>query len=169
MNEVDKNALQIELPNLDATDALGQALAAAVEPGMTICLTGSLGAGKTRLMQAFSAAVGIPREEIVSPTFVLCRQYAGRSPRDGQRIDLRHLDAYRVEDEDAFLELGIEEMCAGEEVVCVEWGERYGDLLPHDRLNLTLNVIGESSRRADATAGGPVSRRVLDRLRQALG
>jgi tRNA threonylcarbamoyladenosine biosynthesis protein TsaE len=162
------DSLRIDLPNLGATDVLGQALAAAVEPGTTICLTGSLGAGKTRLMQAFGFALGIPREEIVSPTFVLCRQYAGRSPSNGQPLSVWHLDTYRVEDEDAFLELGIEEMCAGDDVVCVEWGERFGDLLPQDRLNLTLSVTGELSRTADATAGGPAARRVLERLRQAL-
>jgi tRNA threonylcarbamoyladenosine biosynthesis protein TsaE len=168
MSDADDDALSLELPDLAATDALGQALAAAVEPGTTICLTGSLGAGKTRLMQALGEALGIPREEIVSPTFVLCRQHAGRSPNDGAPIELRHLDAYRVGDDDAFLELGIEEMCAGDDVVCVEWGERFGDLLPKDRLNLTISVMGESSRRADATAGGVRSRRVLRRLREAL-
>ncbi|HEV7279704.1 MAG TPA: tRNA (adenosine(37)-N6)-threonylcarbamoyltransferase complex ATPase subunit type 1 TsaE [Pirellulaceae bacterium] len=168
MSAPNTDTLSLALPDLAATDALGQALAEAVEPGTTICLTGSLGAGKTRLMQALGVALGIPREEIVSPTFVLCRQHAGRSPREGVPLDLWHLDAYRVEDEDAFLELGIEEMCAGDDVVCVEWGERFGELLPKDRLNLTISVTGESSRRADASAGGSVSRRVLQRLRQAL-
>jgi tRNA threonylcarbamoyladenosine biosynthesis protein TsaE len=166
MSDTYSDAFSLDLPNLAATDALGQRLAAAVEPGTTICATGSLGAGKTRLMQAFGVALGIPREEIVSPTFVLCRQHAGRSPRDRAQLNLWHLDAYRVEDEDAFLELGIEEMCSGDDVVCVEWGERFGDLLPKDRLNLTISVTGESSRRADANAGGVLSRRVLQRLRQ---
>lgn len=167
MSAADGDVFLIELPDLDATDALGQALATAVEPGTTICLTGSLGAGKTRLMQAFGVALRIPREEIVSPTFVLCRQHEGRSPSDGRPLKLWHLDAYRVEDEDAFLELGIEEMCAGDDVVCVEWGERFGDLLPQDRLNLTLSVTGATSRAADATAGGPSARRVLQRLRKS--
>lgn len=168
MSPADRDTLRIDLPTLEATDALGHALAEAVEPGTTICLTGSLGAGKTRLMQAFSVALGVPREEVVSPTFVLCREYAGRSPSNDQSLPLWHLDAYRVEDEDAFLELGVEEMCAGEGVVCIEWGERFADLLPLDRLNVTLDVIGETSRSANATAGGPASRRVLARLRKAL-
>lgn len=168
MSESNSDALRIDLPDLQATDALGQALAVAIEPGTTICLTGSLGAGKTRLMQAFGDALGIPREEIVSPTFVLCRQYTGRSPSNGLPLSVWHLDTYRVEDEDAFLDLGIEEMCAGDDVVCVEWGERFGDLLPQDRLNLTLSVTGKSSRSADATASGPAARRVLEQLRQAL-
>lgn len=168
MSAEDLDRLRIDLPDVDATDALGRALATAVEPGTTICLTGSLGAGKTRLMQAFGTALGIPREEIVSPTFVLCRQYAGRTPAEGRPLDIWHLDAYRVDDEDAFLEIGIEEMCAGEGVVCIEWGERFAESLPLDRLNLTLGVTGETSRVADATAGGPPARKVLARLRQAL-
>lgn len=167
MSDSSDDAFSLDLPNLAATDALGERLAAAVEPGTTICLTGSLGAGKTRLMQALGVALGVPREEIVSPTFVLCRQHACHSPRDGALLNLWHLDVYRVEDDDAFLELGIEEMCAGDDVVCVEWGERFSDLLPKDRLNLTIHATGALSRRADLTAGGSVSRRVLQRLRQA--
>lgn len=162
LNEAD--SLRIDLPDLDATETLGQALARSVEPGTTIVLTGSLGAGKTRLMQAFATALGAPREEVVSPTFVLCRRYDARLPA-GEPIELFHLDAYRMEDEDEFLDLGIEEMSAGDGVVCVEWGERFAETLPADRLTLTISVTGETSRTVHIAAGGPLARRVLDRLR----
>ena len=59
------------------TERFGAALATTLPAGTTIALCGTLGAGKTRLVQAIAAACGVPREEVVSPTFVLCQQYCG--------------------------------------------------------------------------------------------
>lgn len=157
MNMESPADLIVELPDEGATEALGAALARAVRPGTTLTLSGSLGAGKTRLTQAFSEALGIAREEVVSPTFVLARRHAGR-------LGVWHLDAYRVDDEDAFLDLGIEEMCAGDDVVCIEWGERFAGCLPIDRLRIELDVTGPSSRRAAFFAGGPLTREIVERL-----
>src|SRR5262245_39032142 len=86
-----------------ATECLGAALAAALPAGVTVALCGTLGAGKTRLVQAIAAACGVPRDEVVSPTFVLCQQYHGSR-------EINHLDAYRIADEDEFRELGVEEL-----------------------------------------------------------
>ena len=76
-----------------ATAALGAALADVLPDGATVALCGTLGAGKTRLVQAMAEAMGIDRREVVSPTFVLIQQYQGRRT-------VYHIDAYRVRDED---------------------------------------------------------------------
>ena len=60
------------------TDRLGAALAELLPAGTVVALTGTLGAGKTRLVQAVAAASGIDRLQVTSPTFVLCQTYRGR-------------------------------------------------------------------------------------------
>ena len=70
----------------DDTQRLGAALAAVLPPGTTVALIGTLGAGKTRLVQALAEACGVPPATVVSPTFVLCQPYHGRRT-------LYHLDA----------------------------------------------------------------------------
>ncbi len=125
--------------NETATDRLGAALAAALLPGTTIALLGTLGAGKTRLVQAIAAASGVPREDVVSPTFVLCQQYAGSR-------SINHLDAYRLLDEDEFRELGAEELFASQAVTIIEWADRIADALPDDYIQIEIVVTGPTSR-----------------------
>jgi tRNA threonylcarbamoyladenosine biosynthesis protein TsaE len=123
-----------------ATDRLGAALAAALAPGTTVALCGTLGAGKTRLVQAIAAACGIPRDEVVSPTFVLHQQYRGSRK-------FNHLDAYRVRDEDEFRELGIDELLAGDAITIIEWADRVPGILPDDHVRIEIEVTGPTSRR----------------------
>src|SRR5207344_1160712 len=92
-----------EAADEDATTRLGAALAAVLPPGTTVALIGTLGAGKTRLVQAIAAACGVLRDEVVSPTFVVCQQYRGSRT-------INHVDAYRLKDEDEFRELGGDEL-----------------------------------------------------------
>src|SRR5437867_3196481 len=73
-----------------ATIALGNALSKALSNGSVVALIGTLGAGKTRLVQAFCEAEGIDPRDVVSPTFVLLHEYRG-----GQR-PIFHFDAYRL-------------------------------------------------------------------------
>ncbi|MGZ8437032.1 MAG: tRNA (adenosine(37)-N6)-threonylcarbamoyltransferase complex ATPase subunit type 1 TsaE, partial [Candidatus Limnocylindrales bacterium] len=63
----------------DATSALGRRLATAARPGDLVCLWGELGAGKTHLAKAFGAGLGVT-DTIVSPSFILMAEYAGRLP-----------------------------------------------------------------------------------------
>src|SRR5688500_2638347 len=91
------------LSNSEAdTERLGKALASVLPDPAIVALNGTLGAGKTRLVQALAVALGVDRHECISPTFVLIHEYAGRLP-------IYHFDAYRLRDEDEFLELGAEE------------------------------------------------------------
>ncbi len=140
------------------THRFGLALGRVASAGLTVALNGPLGAGKTRLVRAIVEGLdGAPRD-VSSPTFVLLQHYAAR-------LDVYHADAYRLNSEIEFLDLGPEEWLAGPAIVLVEWGERVANSLPKDRIDLEITVTGEFSRRFDLAAGGPLSGTLLDHLR----
>lgn len=147
----------VNLPDITATERLGRLLAELLPPGSVVVLSGTLGAGKTRLVQAVAAACGIDPADVTSPTFVLCRQYEGIR-------NIYHLDAYRLKDEDEFLELGPEELFSSGALVFIEWGERVEALLPSDRLEIALEVTGESSRNATFKSGGAAGQAVVESI-----
>jgi tRNA threonylcarbamoyladenosine biosynthesis protein TsaE len=145
-----------------ATDRLGAALAAVLPPGTTIALMGTLGAGKTRLVQAICAGLGVAREDVVSPTFVLCQRYDGTQT-------IHHLDAYRLKDEDEFRELGVEELYDSPGLTIIEWADRVADCLPEERLEIQIDVIGQTERRFTIRTVGERLVGVLAALHQACG
>ena len=122
------------------TVALGRALSSLLANGATVALIGNLGAGKTRLVQAFCAAEGIDSRDVVSPTFVLVHEYQGWRP-------VYHFDAYRLKDDDEFLALGPEEYFDGGGISFVEWADRVVDCLPRTRLEISIDVLGPTRRR----------------------
>ncbi len=143
------------------TERLGGALARSLPETLTIALQGTLGAGKTRLVQAVAGGLEIDPATVTSPTFVLCQHHFGRRT-------LYHLDAYRMKDLDEFLELGVEEYFAGPGITLIEWAERVAECLPEDRLDVSIEITGPASRRFDLHATGPVAAAVLEQLVQEL-
>lgn len=125
--------------NLSDTDRLGKALAAVLPCGTTIALCGTLGAGKTRLAQAIASACGVPPEQIVSPTFVLCQEYYGTRT-------IYHLDAYRLDSCQEFQQLGPEEFFQSSGLTLIEWADRVEECLPEQRLEIQIE-IGENDER----------------------
>ena len=123
------------------TTRLGQAIAATLSPGTVVGLIGTLGAGKTRLVQAVAAALGVPPGDVTSPTFVLVNEYKGG------RVPIFHFDTYRLKDEDEFLELGPDEYFDSHGLVFIEWADRVAQLLPEERLEIDMEVTGETQRR----------------------
>ncbi len=144
-----------------ATRHLGQALANVLPAGSTVALMGTLGAGKTRLVQAVAEAAGVPPGDVVSPTFVLMQEYHGR------RV-IYHFDAYRIPSEDEFLELGPDEYFEAGQWVFVEWADRVAQLLPRERLEIHFEVTGADSRRMELQAVGSRYETVLDQLQERL-
>jgi tRNA threonylcarbamoyladenosine biosynthesis protein TsaE len=110
---------------------LGQLLAA----GDLICLSGGLGAGKTALAAGIGKGWGA-LEPINSPTFVLVHEH--HRSRDGQC--LYHLDCYRLNSLDDAESAGIEDILAADDSVMIEWPEQIADLLPPERLWITLEL-----------------------------
>ncbi len=156
------NALIIDASTEADTARLGSLLAEVLPSGATIALCGTLGAGKTRLVQAVGAALGVPKGEVVSPTFVLIKEYRGRRP-------IYHIDAYRIRDDDEFLELGPDEYFEGRGIVFVEWADRVANCLPREYLRVDVEVTGRQSRRFAIRAVGPHSMPVVERLAALCG
>jgi tRNA threonylcarbamoyladenosine biosynthesis protein TsaE len=144
------------------TERLGQALAATLPQGTVVALIGTLGAGKTRLVQAVAAAMGVPAGEATSPTFVLVNEYRGRLP-------IYHIDAYRLRDEDEFRELGPEEYFESDGVTFIEWADRVEDCLPAERLEIRCEATGETERRFAILGTSPRMDGVVEEIRTALG
>ena len=133
------STLTLTARSLADTDVIGQALSNCLPDGSVVSLNGTLGAGKTRLTQALAVGCGIPVDLVVSPTFVLCRSYQGRR-------SLTHIDAYRIHDNDEFIELGIDEYFESSDITLIEWGERVAECLPPSRLRVTIDILGDDAR-----------------------
>jgi tRNA threonylcarbamoyladenosine biosynthesis protein TsaE len=144
------------------TERLGAALARALADGGVVSLSGPLGAGKTRLVQAIAAALGVDRADVVSPTFVLVHEYHGTRP-------IYHIDAYRLRDKDEFVALGVEEYFPTPNLVLIEWGERVSRCLPDDHLQVTIELGAGDERRFELSATGRRAAQSLARLRTELG
>ena len=141
------------------TETLGRMLGDVLTPGTVVALVGNLGAGKTRLVQAVAAALGVDRQDVNSPTFVLIQEYAGRLP-------LYHFDTYRLRDSDEFLELGADELMTSGGVCLVEWADRVADVLPRNVLRIEIEIAGPTARRFRFLGTGPKSDALVVRLRE---
>lgn len=134
--------------------ALGRRWGLALMPGLVFAVEGSLGAGKTRLAKGMASGLEIPPEEISSPTFGIIHCHEGRLP-------FFHLDAYRLKSSDEFVNLGGLDAFESGGVAFVEWASRLADLLPPDRIDVSIDVITPEERRVCLRAGGPFSTRWL--------
>lgn len=150
--------MQIDLPDLDATVALGRRLGGLLHSGLVVALVGPLGAGKTQLVRAIAEGLGLADSRMVcSPTFVLQHDYPGRIP-------IHHFDAYRLRSEGEFLDLGVEELMEGEGVCLIEWADRVAGCLPEDHLHIELRIVSESARQAVVAGTGSRAAVVVEAL-----
>jgi tRNA threonylcarbamoyladenosine biosynthesis protein TsaE len=189
------------------TDRFGAALANTLPAGAVIALVGTLGAGKTRLVQAVANAVGIDPRDVVSPTFVLVHEYQGRIQGSAFRVQdegdrrqasgvmrqdyplpltphhspdhqtpdhqtlpskIYHLDAYRIRDDDEFLQLGPEEFFESDGWTFIEWADRVANCLPPEQLRIEIEAAGATQRRFAVTAVGARFGKVIDDLSACL-
>lgn len=128
------------LSSPETTDALAARLATVVQPGDTLLLSGSLGAGKTHFARALIRAyLGNPAEPVPSPTFTLVQTY------EGGQSTLWHADLYRLSDIAEVYELGLDE--AFEEAIClIEWPDRFAPDWPEGAVLLHLSRHADDTR-----------------------
>lgn len=131
--------LSLDLPDADATEGFGIAMARLLRAGDVLLLEGPIGAGKTHFARALIRARLGGTEDVPSPTFTLVQVY-GADP------EIWHADLYRLTHPDEAIELGLEE--AFDAAIClIEWPERLGDLLPEKALFLQFSLLDAGASR----------------------
>jgi tRNA threonylcarbamoyladenosine biosynthesis protein TsaE len=119
----------------DETIELGEKLASTLPKQCVVLLIGNLGAGKTTLVKGIAKGLGaaLP-DEVTSPTFTLIHEYGP---------SVYHIDLYRLDTPREVLSLGLDELFDREAVVLIEWGERFPDLMPPDRIEIRIEANGD--------------------------
>ena len=103
-------------------------------------LIGNLGAGKTTLAKGIVKGLGAASpEDVSSPTFTLIHEY-GEAPK------VYHIDLYRIDTARELESLGLDELLEQEAVVLVEWGERFPQVWPADRIEVRLVALENGVR-----------------------
>ncbi|HIC96379.1 TPA: tRNA (adenosine(37)-N6)-threonylcarbamoyltransferase complex ATPase subunit type 1 TsaE [Candidatus Bipolaricaulota bacterium] len=125
----------------EETMALGEHLAGELEPGACLALIGELGAGKTTFIKGLARGLEIPEEEVLSPSFILVREY-----RRG-RLPLYHVDAYRITKPGELREIGLEEYLLSEGITVIEWADRLPRAILQGCLEVRLEILSENERR----------------------
>jgi tRNA threonylcarbamoyladenosine biosynthesis protein TsaE len=120
------------------TQAAGERLAQTLGPGAVIALTGELGSGKTCFVQGLARGLGVTTRA-TSPTFVLVNEYRGRLP-------VHHVDAYRVSNAAALVDIGLLELMDSDGVTVIEWADNAHALLPSRTITVHLEGLGDQSR-----------------------
>ena len=132
--------------------AFGHSLAQILETGDVLALDGGLGAGKSTLARGIICGVlqqlGLPAEDIPSPTFTLVQSYPWPNGDDHER-EVWHMDLWRLDGPDDIIELGFDE-ALGRHAMIIEWPDRLGELLPPDALLLSITTPADASP-ADAS------------------
>ena len=142
---------------------LGKSIWRYLKAGDIVCLFGCLGAGKTILVKGMAKACGIKPQEIVSPTFVLIREYL---PKKNKRkmLAFYHFDLYRLNNPRDILDLGYEEYFYGQGISVVEWAEKLKGHLPREFLKIDIQVKDEYQRIIRLSAKGKHYRDILTKL-----
>jgi len=122
----------------EETIELGRKIAGDLPKRCVVLLIGNLGAGKTTLAKGIISGLGAGSpEEVASPTFTLIHEYAG----------VYHIDLYRLDTAAQVATLGLDEIFDRDAVVLIEWGEKFRELMPADRIEITLSADGEQNRK----------------------
>ncbi len=128
--------LVLHTESAEQTIELGKKIGSYLQKGDIIALQGTLAAGKTTITKGIALSLGI-EEPITSPTFTLISEYDGNMP-------LYHLDVYRLDGVDSFIDLGTDDLLYGDGVSIIEWSDKIMSELPKDVMTIKLEVPNET-------------------------
>ena len=129
----------------EETIALGEKLARQLPRRAAVLLIGNLGAGKTTLAKGIAKGLGAADpDQVSSPTFTLIHEY-------GKLHKVYHVDLYRLDRVAEVAALGLEELFEKDSVVLVEWGERFPQIMPADRIEIRIEADDGDQREITVT------------------
>ncbi len=126
----------------EQTIEFGRKLGLQLKGGEVIAVCGPLGGGKTHLIKGIAAGAGAKDcRDVNSPTFVIVNEYSGR-------LDIYHIDAYRLNSVSEFEMLGFDDFCYPRSVVLIEWAEKVESaLMTIDYIRIELEHADETTRK----------------------
>ena len=151
-------ATTFETSSSEQTEAIGAALAGALEPGDLVLVEGELGAGKTTFVRGACRALGVA-ERITSPTFVIGRTYRGRVPVS--HVDLYRLDALAGEDPAL-----LADYLTPDAVGFVEWPQRAEGAVDLEEVVARVRIEHAGAERRRIEVAG--TKLTIDALEQAV-
>lgn len=132
--------LKIRSQSQKETLLLGKKIAQILKGNTLICLFGELGSGKTTLTKGIAQGLGINKNKIISPSFVLAREYKFK------RTTLYHLDLYRLKRINELYSLGYENYLYPNGITIIEWADRIEGILPKEFLKIELEHLTPNER-----------------------
>lgn len=123
----------------EETIDLGRKIGLLLKAGDVIAMTGTLAAGKTTITKGIAESLGVS-DNITSPTFCLISEY------DGSKMPLYHMDVYRLEGAEDFVNLGVEDMLYGNGVCIIEWSEKVQSELPKKTIFMKITPSEDGTR-----------------------
>ena len=135
--------LSITSKSAAETIEIGRRIGHKLKGGEVLALCGDLGAGKTCLIKGIAAGAGAEAsgKEVVSPTFVIVKEYRGR-------FDIYHIDAYRLNSVEEFERIGFDDFCYPESIVMIEWADKIEPALEGiDYVRIELLFEGQTQRK----------------------
>jgi len=136
----------------------GETVAKLLKPNTTVALCGQLGCGKTTLVKGIAAGLGIKASLVMSPSFVLIREYKGG------RLPLFHSDLYRLKDSKQVFELGVEDYFRQNGILVIEWADKAAEFLPAEYLCIDIFFLTKNKRRFKLKAYGKRYQSLIERL-----
>jgi tRNA threonylcarbamoyladenosine biosynthesis protein TsaE len=127
------------------TEALGEKIAAKLNPGNVVALFGGMGMGKTTLTRGLARGLGVP-DGVSSPTFALVHEYEGRVP-------VYHFDMYRVQNWDDLYSTGFFDYLDTGGILIVEWSENIENALPETSIQIRIS-LGTTENKREITIEG---------------
>ncbi|NLI69933.1 MAG: tRNA (adenosine(37)-N6)-threonylcarbamoyltransferase complex ATPase subunit type 1 TsaE [Firmicutes bacterium] len=150
--------------NENETRRVGEILGQMIQVPLVVVLDGKLGTGKTVMVKGAARGLGVT-EVVRSPTFTIMMVYRGRLP-------LFHFDFYRLDDRMELDALDLEEYLEGQGVAFIEWGTRFAECLPPERMDIRLAYsegdMSSTERVITFYPHGRAATALLDRMSEKL-
>jgi tRNA threonylcarbamoyladenosine biosynthesis protein TsaE len=147
-------SLRLTTRSPEETLGVARVIGELVRDGDVLLLAGDLGVGKTVFARGIARGLGI-EEPIVSPTFTIVREYAGRVP-------FVHVDIYRLETVGELYDVGFDEIVRDDAVTVIEWGDAVASMFPdclEVRLRMAAAAVPAAATGTEAREGDHGDRR----------
>jgi tRNA threonylcarbamoyladenosine biosynthesis protein TsaE len=166
------NTQSVTSRSLEETQAFAKSflsqLTSSKDGAMVVCLDGDLGSGKTALVKEIGEALGLNKDLMTSPTFVIEKLYPLKTLpclQVGKNLKLPftclvHIDAYRLEESKELSVLGFEKLLEDRaNIIFIEWPERVAEIIPDSAITIECKFLDESTReyRIRLNRGEPAS------------